>query len=317
MPVILNCVTPDIPCGIAVVRAGQTTIDDCPVLTRINAFLVDEGVQATLEHVFRDRQGKPVDLSFYLDDIPVPGDSLSLSDCLAGGSGVLRIQEALGGSCRFEAAIEGYQASQGVIRAELPEALVARAGLYQLSWGIFNHADNLVAVSDGLLSVERTLFTRADESCGMGPPTVRELRMHMLDSGAADNVLLDDVEFSDEQILLAIRQPVQIWNETPPPIQTFTTQNFPFRFNWKNAIIGQLLIMAAHNYRRNFLQHQAGGINVADKAKEKEYLAAGQQMMAEYREWLTTTKISINCGLFSGQIPSVYSALASGGGGYW
>ena len=47
----LNVITPGIP-----------AMDGCPVLTRIKAFICQEGVNVTLEQTFRDRTGNPVDL---------------------------------------------------------------------------------------------------------------------------------------------------------------------------------------------------------------------------------------------------------------
>ncbi len=55
-------------------RAGIPNVDGCEVLTRLKAFVVDQGVSTTLEHVFRDSNGNPVNLSSLFGS---EGESLS------------------------------------------------------------------------------------------------------------------------------------------------------------------------------------------------------------------------------------------------
>jgi hypothetical protein len=55
---------------------------------------------------------------------------------------------------------------------------------------------------------------------------------------ATDNTLLLDVEFNDDQILMAMTEPVRLWNETPPPIRTYSTTTFPFRGAWMIGVTG-------------------------------------------------------------------------------
>ena len=65
--------------------------------------------------------------------------------------------------------------------------------------------------------------------------------------------------------------------------------------------------MAANHYRRNRLQHQAGGVSVDDKNKEREYMAEGQRLQQEYSAWLANKKVEINLKKFAGQAWSEYS----------
>ncbi len=108
--------------------------------------------------------------------------------------------------------------------------------------------------------------------------------------------------------MLALTKPIRQWNETPPPIERYTTRNFPYRGAWTSAALGELHLMAANRYRRNRLQHQAGGVTIDDMKKEREYMAEGQRLTQEYAAWLSNKKVEINAKKFWGQVSSTYSA---------
>jgi hypothetical protein len=57
------------------------------------------------------------------------------------------------------------------------------------------------------------------------------------------------------------------------------------------------------------LQYTAGGVAVADKAKEQVYAAAGGRLMQEFQGMLRAKKIEINISMFSGSIGSSYGGL--------
>jgi hypothetical protein len=311
---------------VPVVRPGIPEVDNCPVLTRIKAYLVTQGVPAVLEHVLRARNGRPVDLSALFQETGTSVSS-SLSSSLstsssavlpAGGSVVVRVKEWLGcGQSQaknpvWELAGECPGPSAGVLRVSLPPSVVEHSGIYELSWGVKDPAGILVQVNDGILSVEKSLFPQDVQTLykDLGPPTINEVRMAIMDSAPSENILLDDVEFGDEQLLLAMIEPVRAWNETPPPIRTFTTRTFPFRGAWRQGVVAQLHLMAANHYKRNRLAHQAGGVAVDDKNKFKEYREEGERLWQQYTDWLRQKKISINLKLFVGSVGSPYGSYS-------
>ena len=67
--------------------------------------------------------------------------------------------------------------------------------------------------------------------------------------------------------------------------------------------------IAANNYRRNDLQYNAGGVAVADKAKEQFYSAASARLMQQFQDQVRAKKMEINVALFSGSIGSPYGGL--------
>ncbi len=296
---------------LSVVRAEMPVMDGCRILNRLNAYVVNQGVTATLEHVWRDREGNPVDLSAYLQD----HDSLS-SSVPAIGRVVLRVKDWLGvanvGSCTrpiWEVEGEGWDAEAGVVRAKLTDIIVSEAGIYQLSWAVTDENDQILSTQEAVMSVERSMFSpdALSRYRNLGPPTLQEVRMMLMDSSRSENTLLQDVEFKDEQILLALTKPVEAWNEALPPIKTFTTRNFPWRGAWMDGVCGQLHMIMANHYRRNRLKHSAGGVTIDDKNKEAEYLQEGQRLWQKYIDWMLNKKISINIKSFFSSSLSQYS----------
>ena len=120
--------------------------------------------------------------------------------------------------------------------------------------------------------------------------------MSLRDSEGTDNFTLDNVEFGDEQIAMAIARPVELWNtETPTIRPTYTTVTFPFREQWLRATIGFLCEIAAQGYRRDTgLVDNAGGVSVKDKDKEVPYAREAERRITEYRMFMLHKKNEIN-----------------------
>lgn len=297
--------------------AGLPERDGCPVLTRIKAFIVDQGTSPVLAHTFRNRRtGNPVDLSSLLS---ASGDSESSSsssssssasaDAPADGSAVVRIRQWMGDVGGSSAPILELDATvqdpaNGTVIVEIPVGVTGMSGIYELHWAVKNGGGTPVMVDRGLLSVERSLFAPDDtiRVSGQGPPTIQELRMLMADSMDTDNPLLQDVEFGDEQILMGLWEPLQYWNQTPPPVRRYTTQDFPWRGAWASAALGCLCRMAAHFYRRNLLK----GIPITDRAKEHEYMAEYQRRWDDWRVFVANKKAEINLASFTDHVTSPY-----------
>jgi hypothetical protein len=296
-----------------VITAGIPAQDSCPILTRIKAFITAQGVPAMLQHTFRNPQGKPLNLTADAvesgtSEISEAVEDSGVSETAAGVTITLQIAEYDTGSENCIHTVTGRidDAAGGVVTAPLPEKVYTRSGIYTLTWTAAE-GGLPVYVNNGILSVERNLLApRAHR--GEGPPTLNEIRMAIMDSSAAENVLLDGVEFSDDQILLAIVKPLQYFNETNPPIDfVATTRNFPWREHWTIGIIAQLHLMAAANYRRNVLMVNTGGMTIADKAKEKEYLTAYMLYNDQWKDFTLKRKVAINMGAGFGSLGSNYT----------
>jgi hypothetical protein len=273
----------------------------CPILDRLKAFEVDQGVKPTLRHVFRDANGNPLDLSDYLGD----SDSTSTSETPK-GSAIARVREYLGtglDGCLdelFEYNVTSSDPYHGIIEVQADDEMTDEAGIYEVNWAIKNAAGQVIAVDRSILSVERSLFAPLPQlKHRLGPPTLREIRMTIRDS-VASNLLLDGYEFGAEEIMQSIYRPIDDWNNTPPNIESYTTKNFPYREYWMKAIAAYLYGMAGAFYRRNTQQYSGGGLTKSDLDREQQYVAVASAMMAEWKEFVLGMKRTSNAKLFIG-----------------
>jgi hypothetical protein len=307
--------------------------DNCPLLQMQPAVLVDKGVCTTIEWIFRDGRGNPVDLTFCaaLDapDSPASFESsasslsnesslssepslVSLPGLIEGATVVVRFRDAVSDVAPiYEAIGDIYDAAHGVVRFAPPADVVKRAGIYTVQIALADPTTGrLYAASRGLISVERGLF--GDVSQVTGPPTLMEIRLQARDYADA-NLLLGNVEYSDNEIVFSIVRPIQEFNELSPPLSAiFSAASFPWRYQWMNAILGNLMRIAADGYRRNRLPVAHGGITVDDKNKDNPYWTVSQQLLQEWRSWMLQKKVELNAREAWGTFASPYGGGHNG-----
>lgn len=121
-----------------------------------------------------------------------------------------------------------------------------------------------------------------------------DVRIWLRDNDPDENHLLDDVEFSAEEIRTAMTLTVDYYNETPPFLGNYDYDKFPWRFHLLQGTAANLLYMAAHRYRRNHLNYSAGGVSVDDQNKFQQYDAAGDRLWSEYKSWVSASKKAAN-----------------------
>lgn len=118
------------------------------------------------------------------------------------------------------------------------------------------------------------------------------------------NILLESVEFSDEDIRRAIRFTVSRWNTMLPPSED-TVEAIPI---WLLLMGCCELLMQSEAFRqnRNALTYQDGNITpVGLDDKMQQYIALAQSLRAEFEEKAKVFKVSRN-------LESMYSSLGSG-----
>jgi len=292
--------TPVACAGQNVISAPISSTNGQPSLTKMRAVSITQGQCATIEWQMHSQEGFPVDLSSCTD--------------AALFKVVLRLKEQLSlGSANpvQEVVATIADAATGKVTAELTSALVGLPGVYYAEMALVNipaeeAATPCVVFSNTFyLIINRSTFGSAN-----GPPSIAEVRLHLRDSAPGESYLLDSLMFDDAEIGLAIGRPIQYWNEIPPPIRTFSTQSFPFRYHWLEGISANLFLMVAEQYRRNQLSYSAGGIAVDDQNKEPAYERAGQTRWQAYKEWVRATKASINLESCYGEVTSNYKYSA-------
>jgi hypothetical protein len=279
-----------------IIRAGIPLVEGCPVLTRIKCFVTQQGVTPTLEHTFRDKLGNPVDL---------PGLTTESQSELRLVARWKEVIAPVNGSNPIRSA-EGdiVTPHEGLVRVELPAASIPQAAIYGVDLGVLCDEQPLL-VDSLLLWVEPSLFSlpTSRQRTDQGPPRVDDFRMRLQDSCRQENLLLDGLEFGDEQFAHALCRPIEYWNGQPPPLRPWRdTRNFPFREAWVSAAIGHLFNFSASNYRRNHLPYSAGGMQVDDKNKEAPYMQASIRLLDEWKQFVASTKMSHNAKLFNAWI---------------
>lgn len=312
MPVILTpvpaTVTPGTPSCTdeLLLRPTDKIFEGCPVRTQQRVLIAKKGINSVVEWEMRDPSGQAVNLNPCLNcDATILSANANDPGC---GQVIVRLQDCFDNSQPILQQI-GYVTSQtdagaGKIRVALPDLAVNQAGLFWVDFGITNSVGQLVVANRALLSIERTLF--GDTGQTEGPLDMQEIRDMLLDT-VQENTLYGQLEFSDNQIVHSILDPLQEWNETPPPLYPpATAASFPYRYHWKFAVIANLLMAAANNYRRNKLMSQAGGIAVNDKDRDIPYMQTAMAMRQEWKDWLIAKKVEINCQLATGTVGSTY-----------
>ena len=121
-----------------------------------------------------------------------------------------------------------------------------------------------------------------------------DVRIWLRDNDPEANLLLDDFEYTPEEIRTAMTFAVDYWNEQPPFLQTYDYDKFPYRHALLRATAANLLFMGAHRFRRNALQYSSGGMTITDQEKYQQYDAAGARLWEEYKQWVRMVKRSLN-----------------------
>jgi hypothetical protein len=288
--------------GQNVVSAPISQQNGQPILSRMRAVTVSQGQCATISWQMHDKNGVPVDLSACF---PTPAPETPSYQI------VLRLKEQISlGEQRPPSEIPATitDAAVGKVEAQLTQQLVRYPGIFYAELALLtvplNNAKPCVIFSNLFsLIITRSTFGLADVG---GPPSMAEIRLHLRDSSPGESYLLDHLMFDDAEIALAITRPVQYWNEIPPPIGTFTTQTFPFRYHWLEGICANLFMMVAEQFRRNQLSYSAAGISLDDQNKEPNYERAGQMRWQAYKDWVRLKKAEINLEGAYGEIGSTY-----------
>ncbi len=126
--------------------------------------------------------------------------------------------------------------------------------------------------------------------------TELDIRIWMRDNDPNANLLLEDYEFTPEEIRTCMTLAVDKWNETPPLLSThsYDVDTFPFRGELLRGTCANLLFAAAMRFRRNELKANIPGGVVNDQGKYQEYDSAGSRMWEEFVKWIVYKKRSIN-----------------------
>lgn len=316
--------------GQSVLVPAVSTIYQKPIPGRLQSVNIVGGQKAVISWQMKSQTGQPVNL----DCLCVESGSIQINsasseplsdnpspECPYGIK--FRIREYLGGTpCSGLSATE-YDVvvtdkNAGLVQVTLPPADTTRPGIFYGEIAVVGfHQDGTtypIFSNSFMVIIGRGNWSMTGQVGG--PPSIAEVRLHLRDSGPEESTLLDNVAFDDAEIGLAIVRPVQQWNETPPPIQTYTTDTFPFRFHWLEAICGNLFLMVAEQQRRNNLEYSAAGVTINDNNREPNYERAAAGRLAVWNKWLKDKKVSMNLMQGFAEVGSPYGSDGAGTYGY-
>jgi hypothetical protein len=263
-------------------RPEITSNDGNPNLSRLRAFLVEQGWSGNLEWQFSTAEGAIINLTGSLPT-PYPNADPLLNPVVSVRFNELTMQ------CvpKVPIGVTGtlVTAASGLATIEIPQYVADTAGIYNVDVAYVVGGKNRI-INKYLLSVNGSLFGNEN----FGPPSIQEIRLAARDSSATDNNLLLNVEYDNAEIVYAILQPLRDWNELPPHIGEYSSHSFPYRGQWVKAILGYLHKIAANHYRRNQLAVQAGGITQDEKNKNQPYEQAAQLYLQEWRDFMINEK---------------------------
>ena len=113
--------------------------------------------------------------------------------------------------------------------------------------------------------------------------TVENIRMWIFDRSASDNELLDDLEFTDEEIVNAMQHAAREYNSIFPRTICVDPSRLPDKTNmFFEATAEALYKMRLHSLRRNNFEYKGGNVSVNDVAPR---IKGFQDAIAEMSQW--------------------------------
>jgi hypothetical protein len=182
-------------------------------------------------------------------------------------------------------------ASQGKIKIPYTAHDVRRSGIFTAEAQVWQ---------DGTMRRVYPFFFGVNPSLAGQPShsrqtlSIAEIRMTLRDVDPHGNKLLDELEYSQQEIMLAIRRCINYWNEVPPPIGTYKPTNFPFPYHLSIGVASILYSMAVHEKLRNDLPYSAGGVTVQDTVKWVQYREMQDRLHKEWADWVKAKKYQMN-----------------------
>jgi|694.fasta_scaffold00026_30 hypothetical protein len=197
------------------------------------------------------------------------------------------VRESLFNENYTEIDVTVIRSDYGEIEIYIPPNILSDPGLHLASIQVYNLDGKLIYQTPRYLEITPKI------SSINRPVTVAEIRMALRDYPES-NTLLNDVEFSDNEIAFCITRPIDAWNSMSPDVGQYDIHNFPWRRAHINATIGELMKIASYHYFRNQLPYSSGGLSVDDKNKGATYLQMAEQELAKFQMFCQEKKFEIN-----------------------
>ena len=259
--------------------------------------------------------GSPV-VSFTLVD---PSSPAAVLDCVArlslqdgqdyddftasGGSVVATAREMWSSDhAIFTGDCTEVDAAKGTFTYKVPLAATDDPGVFVFEAALLASDGSIVLANAGYVEIYQTLLTDNPISVISVPLIRRMLR----DATPLANRILEECEFTIQEIQDAIAMAIDEFNSTPPVMTNlnYTTKTFKWPLWLAKGAIGNLLSMAALWYARNDLRVQSAGITSDDMGKAPLYQQLANQYKQEWRDWVKMARRQINISRGWGRVTS-------------
>lgn len=273
-----------------------TKVENVPVWERLRSVEIPQNTYVKLRLRFTDQSGKDYNL--------VGISNLS-------NTPQLRLFEITGIENKI-ITLNGNFVDLSVAEVEfvLNSETTQRTGIYNCHYFLNDTDNNTVLFNQIYISIIPTLVKidnlPQDRSLMLGPITSKELQLNIKNSSSTESLLLQETEFDLSEIIQALRWPVEYWNTSIPDIGIYySTGNFPYKYQWLQAAIGELLEIAAHKYRRDHLPHRVGDMAIDDMNKFAQYDQAAMIRKQMYQRFVKARKTLLDTHLGFGSRPGV------------
>lgn len=195
--------------------------------------------------------------------------------------------------------------TDGYIRLQLgPKQVNNRPGIHYAIIQCYDREQCVIKVFKCVLQIQAGF---SGNSSSNKPITISQVRTAIYDTCAQQNVLLDDLQFSDIQIVYSIQRAIDDWNDMSPALfDSMTICNFPYRSKLCVGAIGHLFTMASFRYLRNAMRHSNAGLTYDDQDKGQLYMQIAQANKAQWTSWVQTKKTQLNMQQCMGTISDAY-----------
>ena len=145
------------------------------------------------------------------------------------------------------------------------------------------------------MSVEQTLLGRAGGEGSFGPLTLDRIRGRLRDFPEINDS--GRYEWPMKEIIQAILDPIEYYNETPPYSDAFTVSNFPYRQRYLDAVVSRLMICQAHGLLRNQFTVQGEGVQMDNRDRNARIMQVADQLWNDYRQFVHADKSRRNAAM--------------------
>lgn len=270
-----------------------SALTGCPDPSQGNAIVMPGIAGAKICHTLRDGNGGAINLAAFVPSSETTTTALTSSTTMPQEyqHHVLLINAICAMSSIIQVPATIAAPSEGLVCFDMPQSIANSPGIYQVEWQIVDQSNKVKIYDKGLLSVEPTISHRSIGQIPSGPLTFSEIRLRLRDYPEL-NEYWGNYEYSADEILHAILEPIKFFNEMVPHSISFSPEAFPFRHAWLEAVVARLLFIGGSYFLREerTVQYQDNKQD-SSQGKAEKYISIAQAMWDRYAMFCKEQKV--------------------------